>query len=115
MHVSQIIQRTIIRGQHGMDILDHSSKPCGLLEKVFACAPDISILHCLEICKKLTFGKKLINGLKFPVNRTVIDDIVCIIRLGIKLFHLHIHGGKSIVIYSRILRNIISSCERDHF
>jgi len=115
MHIGQIIQRIIICSQHGVDILDHGSKSGSFLEEIFACAPDISVLHCLEICKKLTFGKKLINGLKFPVNRTVIDDIVCILRLGIKLFHLHIHGGKSIVIYSRILRNIISSCERDHF
>ena len=72
MHVSQVIQGIIIRGQHGMDILDHGSKPCGLLEKIFACAPDISVLHCLEIRKELAFGKKFIDGLKLSVNGTVV-------------------------------------------
>ena len=93
MHIGQLIQRIIICCQHGVDILDHGSKSGSFLEEIFTCAPDISVLHCLEICKKLTFGKKLINGLKFPVDRTVVDDIVCILRLGIKLLHLHIHGG----------------------
>ena len=82
MHIGQLIQRIIVCSQHGVDILDHGSKSGSFLEEIFACAPDISVLHCLEICKKLTFGKKLINGLKFPVNRTVIDDIVCILRLA---------------------------------
>ena len=50
-----------------MDILDHGSKSCGLLEKVFACAPDISVLHCLEIRKELAFGKKFIDGLKLSL------------------------------------------------
>ena len=97
-----------------MDILDHSSKPRCLLEKIFTCAPDIAVLYSLEICKKLALGKKFIYSIQLSVNCAVVDDIICIFRFRVKFFHLHIHSGKGIIILSCVFRDIIATCKRNH-
>ena len=54
VHVGQFFQGFIVCGEHGMNVLDHGSKPCGFLEKILARTPHISLFDGFEIPQELT-------------------------------------------------------------
>ena len=96
IHVGKFIR--ILRGQHLMKIMDNASGIHCILIKVFPDTPYVSVFDCLKICKKTVFRQQIINGSKIAVNRAVIDEIICVFRLRIELFHLHIDTGSCVIL-----------------
>ena len=80
-----------IVGKHCVHIPDHIPQAHGLLEHVLPGTPDITLFHCLEIRKKLILCAKLIDRGEFPVNGTVLDQHIRILRGGIEGLKIHVH------------------------
>ena len=98
-----------------MNIFDHCSKFHCLLKQILIGTPDISILNCFKISKQRTLLQHLADICQFTIDRTIVDDIIRILSSGIKLFHLHIHCGKRVIILrSKVTENIFSTGEFDH-
>ena len=97
-----------------MEVHHEISQLHALLEKALGGAPDIAVLHGLELGQQGALGHQLVDGGDDALNGAVVEQHVGILGPGVEIFQREVHGGKAVAAVGQVRKDVIAARQFDH-
>ena len=78
-------------------------------------APDVALLHGLELCQQRAFGDQLVHRADLALDGAVVDQHISVLGPGVEILQRDVDGGQVVAAVRQVGEDIVAARHLDHF